>query len=284
MITFQNVSKTFYIGEKKVEAVKDVNLTIEKGRICGIIGFSGAGKSTLVRCINLLEKPTAGEVFLGKTELTALTERQLRKERKKIGMIFQQFQLFSSRTVRQNVAYPLKYQGMTQKEINKKVDSLLKLVGLEEKASMYPAELSGGQKQRVAIARALANDPEILLSDESTSALDPQTTKSILKLLKKLNESLGITIVVITHEMEVVKEICDKVVVMENGEIVEEGDAFQIFSNPQKPITKEFVASTSNLTKIEELTENNAFIKKLGKDEKKVFPELSGRPPSQQLA
>ncbi len=267
MITFQNVSKTFYIGDKKVEAVKNVNLQIEKGKICGIIGFSGAGKSTLVRCINLLEKPTEGKVFLGKNELTALTEKQLRKERKKIGMIFQQFQLFSSRTVRQNIAYPLKYQGLTKAEINRKVDSLLKLVGLEDKSSMYPSELSGGQKQRVAIARALANDPEILLSDESTSALDPQTTKSILKLLKELNESLGITIVVITHEMEVVKEICDKVVVMENGETVEEGDVFQIFSNPEKSITKEFVASTSNLTKIEELTENNAFIKKLGKDE-----------------
>lgn len=267
MITFQNMSKTFESGGKIVEAVKNVNLNIEKSRICGIIGFSGAGKSTLVRCINLLERPTEGKVFLGQTELTALSEKQLRKERKKIGMIFQQFNLFSSRTVQQNIAYPLKYQGIKKKEIDKKVDELLCLVGLEDKAKMYPSQLSGGQKQRVAIARALANDPEILLSDESTSALDPQTTKSILKLLKKLNETLGITIVVITHEMQVVKEICDKVVVMENGEIVEEGDVFQVFSNPQKAITRDFVDSTSNLSKIYELIEGDVSITKLNKGE-----------------
>ncbi len=267
MITFQNISKTFKSGGKTVEAVKKVNLNIEKGKICGIIGFSGAGKSTLVRCINLLERPTEGKVFLGETELTALSEKQLRKERKKIGMIFQQFNLFSSRTVQQNIAYPLKYQGLKRKEINKKVDELLRLVGLEDKAQMYPSQLSGGQKQRVAIARALANDPEILLSDESTSALDPQTTKSILKLLKKLNETLGITIVVITHEMQVVKEICDKVVVMENGKIVEEGDVFQVFSNPQKAITRDFVDSTSNLSKIHELIGSDVSVTKLNKGE-----------------
>ncbi|WP_312653460.1 methionine ABC transporter ATP-binding protein [Aminipila sp.] len=267
MITFQNISKTFESGGKTVKAVKNVNLNIEKGKICGIIGFSGAGKSTLVRCINLLERPNEGRVFLGETELTALTEKQLRKERKKIGMIFQQFNLFSSRTVHQNVAYPLKYQGIKRKEINKKVDELLHLVGLEDKSKMYPSQLSGGQKQRVAIARALANNPEILLSDESTSALDPQTTKSILRLLKQLNETLGITIVVITHEMQVVKEICDKVVVMENGEIVEEGDVFQVFSNPQKAITRDFVDSTSNLSKIHELMESNVSITKLNKGE-----------------
>ncbi len=267
MITFQDLSKTYEISGEKVEALKNVNLKIEKGKICGIIGFSGAGKSTLVRCINLLERPTAGKVFLGDTELTALSEKQLRIERKKIGMIFQQFNLFASRTVQQNIAYPLKYQGLKKEEINKKVKELLSLVGLEDKANMYPSQLSGGQKQRVAIARALANEPEVLLSDESTSALDPQTTKSILKLLKKLNETLGITIVVITHEMQVVKEICDKVVVMENGEVVEEGDVFQIFSNPQKKITKDFVDSTSNLSRIQDLIDDNVSITKLNEGE-----------------
>lgn len=267
MITFQDLSKIYEISGEKVEALKNVNLKIEKGKICGIIGFSGAGKSTLVRCINLLERPTVGKVFLGDTELTALSEKQLRIERKKIGMIFQQFNLFASRTVQQNIAYPLKYQGLKKEEINKKVKELLSLVGLEDKANMYPSQLSGGQKQRVAIARALANEPEVLLSDESTSALDPQTTKSILKLLKKLNETLGITIVVITHEMQVVKEICDKVVVMENGEVVEEGDVFQIFSNPQKKITKDFVDSTSNLSRIQDLIDDNVSITKLNEGE-----------------
>lgn len=267
MITFQDLSKTYEISGEKVEALKNVNLKIEKGKICGIIGFSGAGKSTLVRCINLLERPTVGKVFLGDTELTALSEKQLRIERKKIGMIFQQFNLFASRTVQQNIAYPLKYQGLKKEEINKKVKELLSLVGLEDKANMYPSQLSGGQKQRVAIARALANEPEVLLSDESTSALDPQTTKSILKLLKKLNETLGITIVVITHEMQVVKEICDKVVVMENGEVVEEGDVFQIFSSPQKKITKDFVDSTSNLSRIQDLIDDNVSITKLNEGE-----------------
>ncbi|QAT42589.1 methionine ABC transporter ATP-binding protein [Aminipila luticellarii] len=267
MIKFENISKTFESGGKTVEAIKRINLNIDAGKIYGIIGFSGAGKSTLVRCINLLERPTEGKVFLGSTELTGLSERQLRRERKKIGMIFQQFNLFSSRTVQQNVAYPLKHQGMTKKKVDERVEELLHLVGLEDKAKMYPSQLSGGQKQRVAIARALAHQPEILLSDEATSALDPQTTRSILKLLKQLNETLGITIVVITHEMQVVKEICDKVVVMENGEIVEEGEVFQVFSNPKKDITKNFVDSTSNLSKIYELMESSVSVTKLNKGE-----------------
>lgn len=263
MIRFENITKSFTSGGRQIDAVKDVNLHIEKGKICGIIGFSGAGKSTLVRCINLLERPTSGKVFIGDTELTALSEAELRRERKKIGMIFQQFNLFATRNVYQNVAYPLKYQGLKKKEIDKRVKELLELVGLKDKAHAYPSQLSGGQKQRVAIARALANNPEILLSDESTSALDPQTTNSILKLLKKLNEELGITIVVITHEMQVVKEICDKVAVMEQGRVVEEGDVFEVFANPKEQITKTFVDSTSNLSKIHELIDSGFTITKL---------------------
>lgn len=255
MIRFENVSKRFSFGNETVEAVRHINLEIEKGSIYGIIGFSGAGKSTLVRCINLLERPTEGKVYVDGVELTALAAKELRTERKKIGMIFQQFNLFASRTVVQNVAFPLQHSGLSKEEIQKKVLSLLELVGLKEKAKAYPSELSGGQKQRVAIARALASDPQVLLSDESTSALDPQTTKSILNLLKKLNDELGITIVVITHEMQVVKEICDKVVVMEGGNIVENGDVFEVFANPKEKITKDFVESTSNLSKINELIE-----------------------------
>ncbi|HBD65357.1 MAG TPA: methionine ABC transporter ATP-binding protein [Clostridiales bacterium] len=258
MIVFENVSKIFQANGKTVEAVKDVNLSLEEGKIHGIIGFSGAGKSTLVRCINLLERPTAGKVVLGDVEITALPEKELREERKKIGMIFQQFNLFASRTVFQNIAYPLKNSRMSKREIEDKVNYLLELVELKEKTSVYPSQLSGGQKQRVAIARALANDPKILLSDESTSALDPQTTKSILKLLKQLNDKLGITIVVITHEMQVVKEICDNVVVMENGRVVEQGDVFHIFANPVERITRDFVDSTSNLSKIHELINEKA--------------------------
>ena len=211
MIRFEHISKRFTDGARTVEAVKDVSLEIEKGSIAGIIGFSGAGKSTLARCINLLERPTEGKVIVGGTELTSLSEKQLREQRKKIGMIFQQFNLFASRTVYGNIAYPLEHGGMAKAEIRQRVNELLDLVGLKDKENAYPAQLSGGQKQRVAIARALANRPEVLLSDESTSALDPQTTKSILHLLKELNQKLGITIVVITHEMQVVKEICDKV-------------------------------------------------------------------------
>ncbi len=263
MIRFENLSKTFSSGDRTVDAVKNVNLTIEKGKIYGIIGFSGAGKSTLVRCINLLERPTEGKVFIGDVELTALKGKELRKQRRKIGMIFQHFNLFSSRTVFQNVAYSLKYQGLSKKQIEDKVNELLKLVGLEEKAMEYPSKLSGGQKQRVAIARALANDPDILLSDESTSALDPQTTVSILNLLKEVNQKLGITIVIITHEMQVVKEICDRVAVMENGEVVEEGDVFNIFANPRQRITKNFVDSTSNLSRIYHYIDEKAKITEL---------------------
>ena len=258
MIRFENVSKTFTSKDNTIKALDRINLTIEKGSIYGMIGFSGAGKSTLVRCINLLERPTKGKVYVGEVELTGLKKGELRKQRRKIGMIFQHFNLFSSRTVFENVAYALKYQKLSKTQIEKKVTDLLRLVELQEKADVYPSQLSGGQKQRVAIARALASEPEILLSDEATSALDPQTTRSILNLLKDLNQKLGITIVVITHEMQVVKEICHKVAVMEQGRIVEHGDVFEIFANPKKDITKAFVHSTSNLMKVYDYIEENS--------------------------
>ena len=258
MIRLEHVSKRFEAGKQAVDAVKDVSLHIEKGAVAGIIGFSGAGKSTLARCINLLERPTEGKVVVGDAELTALNEKQLREKRKKIGMIFQHFNLFASRTVYGNVAYPLRGSGRSRKEIEEKVRSLLDLVGLKDKANAYPSQLSGGQKQRVAIARALANDPEVLLSDEATSALDPETTRSILRLLKEVNRTLGITIVVITHEMQVVKEICHQVYVMEDGRVVEQGDVFQIFASPQQAITRRFVDSASNLSHIQELLDDPA--------------------------
>ena len=235
--------------------MNNVSLTINDGDIFGIIGFSGAGKSTLVRCINLLEKPTEGKVFVDDAEITALSGKELRKARKKIGMIFQHFNLMPSRTIFGNVAYPLRGSGLSKEEIKEKVHHLLELVGISEKENAFPSQLSGGQKQRVAIARALANDPNILLCDEATSALDPQTTKSILKLLQQLNQTLGITVVVITHEMAVVKEICNRVAVMDHGDVVEEGEVFHVFASPKEPLTRSFIKTTSNLQKIEELIE-----------------------------
>lgn len=253
MIRLENVSKTFTDSNKEVHAVNNVSLTINDGDIFGIIGFSGAGKSTLVRCINLLEKPTEGKVFVDDAEITALSGKELRKARKKIGMIFQHFNLMPSRTIFGNVAYPLRGSGLSKEEIKEKVHHLLELVGISEKENAFPSQLSGGQKQRVAIARALANDPNILLCDEATSALDPQTTKSILKLLQQLNQTLGITVVVITHEMAVVKEICNRVAVMDHGDVVEEGEVFHVFASPKEPLTRNFIKTTSNLQKIEEL-------------------------------
>lgn len=253
MIRLENVSKTFTDSNKEVHAVNNVSLTINDGDIFGIIGFSGAGKSTLVRCINLLERPTDGKVFVDDAEITALSGKELRKARKKIGMIFQHFNLMPSRTIFGNVAYPLRGSGLSKEEIREKVHHLLELVGISEKENAFPSQLSGGQKQRVAIARALANDPSILLCDEATSALDPQTTKSILKLLQQLNQTLGITVVVITHEMAVVKEICNRVAVMDHGDVVEEGEVFHVFASPKESLTRSFIKTTSNLQKIEEL-------------------------------
>ena len=253
MIEFTHVSKDFGTGEKMVRAVRDVSLTIQDGEIFGIIGFSGAGKSTLVRCINLLERPTNGTVVVDGKEMTALSPKELRLARRKIGMIFQHFNLMPSRTVFSNVAYPLQGQGLSKQAIQNKVRKLLKLVDIADKETAYPSQLSGGQKQRVAIARALANDPKVLLCDEATSALDPQTTKAILTLLKDLNQKLNLTIVMITHEMAVVKEICDHVAIMEHGQVVEQGEVFSLFADPKQPITQNFIRTTSNLQKIEEL-------------------------------
>ncbi len=258
MITLTHVSKIFPGGESGVHAVQDVSLHIAPGEIFGIIGYSGAGKSTLVRCINLLERPTQGTVTVDGRELTALSEKELRQERRKIGMIFQQFNLMTARTVAQNVAFPLKDSGLSKEETAAKVTQLLELVGLPDKAAAYPSQLSGGQKQRVAIARALASDPKVLLCDEATSALDPQTTASILRLIRDINRRTGITVVVITHEMAVVKEICHRVAVMEKGRVVETGDVFSLFSAPKEPVTRSFVSTTSNLSKAEEFIAEGA--------------------------
>lgn len=241
MIQLENVSKVYHQSKQKIEAVKNVSLQVAKGEIFGVIGFSGAGKSTLIRCINFLEKPTQGTVSINGVNLGGLKERELRAVRRKIGMIFQNFNLLSSETVFENVAAPLRLFKTPKQEVKRKVRELLALVGLEDKESNYPAQLSGGQKQRVAIARALASDPEILLCDEATSALDPQTTDSILDLLLEINRNYNITIVLITHEMHVIKKICDRVAVMEKGEIVEQGRVLDVFSNPIKPITKNFI-------------------------------------------
>ena len=268
MIVIENVSKVFTTANnKKLNAVNNVSIKIEDGEIYGIIGFSGAGKSTLVRCINLLERPTSGKVYIDNVDMMSLSQRELREKRKKIGMIFQQFNLFGSRNVFKNVAYPLRYRGLSKKEVEDKVMSLLELVDIKEKAYAYPSQLSGGQKQRVAIARALANEPNILLCDEATSALDPQTTGSILKLLKKLNEKLKITIVVITHEMNVVKELCHRVAVMNAGNLIEEGNIFEVFSAPKNKVTQDFIDTTSNVSKIYDLVEEKNDITALKENE-----------------
>lgn len=281
MIELNHISKDFGSGSQRVHAVRDVSLSIEKGEIFGIIGFSGAGKSTLVRCMNLLERPAAGTVTIDGRELTALSARELRQARKKIGMIFQHFNLMPSRTVFGNVAYPLRGSGLRKEEIREKVQKLLNLVEIGDKADAYPRELSGGQKQRVAIARALANDPSVLLCDEATSALDPQTTKAILRLIRRLNEALGITVVVITHEMAVVKEICGRVAVMERGRVVEEGEVFSIFAKPKEAVTQSFIRTTSNLQKIEELIAQDSPLVRLGPGEWIVRLNYVERSPSE---
>lgn len=247
MIELEHISKT-YPSSPEIQAVSDVSLTIHDGDRYGIVGYSGAGKSTLVRCINLMEKPTSGRVVIGGKDVTRASVKELRRMRKKIGMIFQQFNLFATRTVFENIAFSLRYSGMSRKKITEKVRQLLEYVELTEKSDAYPSQLSGGQKQRVAIARALASDPDVLLCDEATSALDPQTTASILKLLKRLNEETHITLIVITHQMQVVKELCNRVAVMESGKVVEEGDVYTVFSDPQHTVTKRFLTDGSELS------------------------------------
>lgn len=260
IIDLKKITVAFKDGENQVQAVKDVDLQVEKGDIYGIVGYSGAGKSTLVRAINLLQKPTSGEVHINNQNLLKLKPVELRQARTKIGMIFQHFNLMKSRTILGNVEYPLLKTKLSKKDRIQRATELLKLVGLEQRKNDYPRQLSGGQKQRVAIARALANNPDILISDEATSALDPKTTLSILKLLKRLNQTLGLTIVLITHEMQAVKEICNHVAVMQKGKIVERGNIEDIFSTPQKKLTQEFINIATNVgPAVEKVTENPSF-------------------------
>lgn len=246
MIDISNLTKTYYSSAGEINAIKGIDLKVKKGQIFGIIGQSGAGKSTLIRCINMLERPTSGTVIVDGDDMAKLSNKELLQKRQRIGMIFQHFNLLSSRTVYDNIAYPLEIQGLGKDDIKKRVLPLLELVGLSDRADYYPSQLSGGQKQRVGIARALSSEPKVLLCDEATSALDPQTTKAILDLLLDINKKLDLTIVLITHEMNVIKEICDKVAVIENGLIVEEGDVLDVFTNPQTATAQEFISTIIN--------------------------------------
>ncbi|MBJ8349281.1 methionine ABC transporter ATP-binding protein [Streptococcus zalophi] len=246
IISLDNIDITFRQKNKVIEAVKNVSLTIDKGQIYGIVGYSGAGKSTLVRVINLLQVPTAGKITVDgdvtfDQNKIQISPKELREKRRDIGMIFQHFNLMAQKTARENIAFALKHSPLSKTEKEQKVQDLLDLVGLSDRSDSYPAQLSGGQKQRVAIARALANDPKILISDESTSALDPKTTKQILALLQNLNKKLDLTIVLITHEMQIVKDICHRVAVMQNGQLIEEGSILEIFSHPKETLTKDFI-------------------------------------------
>ncbi|WBA18641.1 methionine ABC transporter ATP-binding protein MetN [Salinivibrio kushneri] len=248
MIEITNLNKVFELGERRIHALNDINLFIPKGKVFGVIGASGAGKSTLIRMVNLLERPTSGSVKVGGTNLTELPNRQLTQARRKIGMIFQHFNLLSSRTVFDNIALPLELSGSSRDEIETRVSELLDLVGLADKRDVYPASLSGGQKQRVAIARALAPSPNVLLCDEATSALDPATTQSILSLLQTINQKLNLTILLITHEMDVVKRICHDVAIIGDGELVESGPVGEIFAHPKSDLAKQFIRSTLDLS------------------------------------
>ncbi len=253
MIELKNLTKVFAPGGTEVKAIDGVDLSVPEGTIYGVIGSSGAGKSTLIRCVNLLEKPSSGEVLVDGQDLTRLSEKELRLARHNIGMIFQHFNLLSSRTVYDNIALPLELAGASKQAIEQAVLPLLELTGLGDKRHSYPAQLSGGQKQRVAIARALASKPKVLLCDEATSALDPQTTRSILSLLKDINRQLKITVLIITHEMDVVKTICDRVAIMSFGKIIEENEVEQFFLNPQTDLAKEFVRSAIHEKPIAEI-------------------------------
>lgn len=249
LIQIKNLSKDYNTEAGKVQVLKNIDLSVEDGDIFGVIGFSGAGKSTLIRCINGLEKPDSGTVVVGKNEITNLKGKELREARKKIGMIFQQFNLFDSKTVYQNIAFPLEISGFKKEEIQKRVDEILKLVSLEEKKNAYPMQLSGGQKQRVGIARALANKPDVLLSDEATSALDPLTTYSILELLKDINKKLNITIVIITHELDVLRYTTNNMIVLQDGKVAERGTTEELFLNPKSDTLKQFIDITTSFQK-----------------------------------
>lgn len=272
MIKLDNIDVTFQQKKRTIEAVKDVTIHINQGDIYGIVGYSGAGKSTLVRVINLLQVPTAGKITIDEDviyegEKVTLTPAQLRSKRREIGMIFQHFNLMAQMTAEENIAFALKHSGLSKEEKKEKVAKLLDLVGLSDRAENYPAQLSGGQKQRVAIARALANDPKILISDESTSALDPKTTKQILALLQELNEKLGLTIVMITHEMQIVKDICNRVAVMQDGHLIEEGSVLEIFSHPKEELTQDFIKTATGI--------DEALVKIYQQDIVKNLPENS---------
>ncbi|HEL0238939.1 TPA: methionine ABC transporter ATP-binding protein [Streptococcus equi subsp. zooepidemicus] len=268
MIQLDHIDITFHQKKRVIEAVKDVTLHINQGDIYGIVGYSGAGKSTLVRVINLLQQPTKGSITIdgeltfdqGKVQLSA---NSLREKRRDIGMIFQHFNLMAQKTAKENVAFALRHSRLSKTEREKKVAELLELVGLSERADNYPAQLSGGQKQRVAIARALANDPKILISDEATSALDPKTTKQILALLQELNCRLGLTIVMITHEMQIIKDICHRVAVMQQGTLIEEGSVLDIFSNPREPLTQEFIKTATGIDEALEKINQQDIVKEL---------------------
>ncbi|MEX0381242.1 methionine ABC transporter ATP-binding protein [Leuconostoc sp. MS02] len=281
IIALDNINVTFHQKKRTISAVKDVSIHIERGDVFGIVGYSGAGKSTLVRVINLLQEPSSGSVVVNNktffqsdnetSKKTRIATKDLRNRRRKIGMIFQHFNLLNERTVTENVAFALLHSKLSPQKRTEKVQELLELVDLSDRAEQYPAQLSGGQKQRVAIARALANDPEILISDEATSALDPKTTNQILSLLKKLNEELGLTIVLITHEMQAVKEIANKVAVMQDGEIIESGSLLEIFAQPTQQLTKEFIETATNIDKaiatisaqplVKNLADNELFVR-----------------------
>lgn len=267
IINLENIGITFYQKKREIQAVKDVSIAIEKGDIYGIVGYSGAGKSTLVRVINLLQVPTSGKITVDGDvtfdSKVTLSSDALRQKRRDIGMIFQHFNLMAQKTARENIAFALRHSKLSSSEKNEKVTELLELVGLSDRADNYPAQLSGGQKQRVAIARALANNPKILISDEATSALDPKTTKQILALLQDLNKKLGLTIVMITHEMQIVKDICNRVAVMQNGHLIEEGSVLEIFSHPREELTQEFIKTATGIDEALEKIEQQDIVKHL---------------------
>lgn len=280
MIDLSHIDVTFHQKKRTIEAVKDVSLQINKGDIYGIVGYSGAGKSTLVRVVNLLQEPSRGTITIDKQVIydnkVKLSGSQLRQQRRDIGMIFQHFNLMSQMTAEQNIAFALKHSGLSKAEKKEKVARLLDLVGLSDRAQNYPSQLSGGQKQRVAIARALANDPKILISDESTSALDPKTTKQILALLKELNEKLGLTIVLITHEMQIVKDIANRVAVMQNGHLIEEGSVLDIFTNPKEELTQDFIKTATGIDEALAKIKQQSIIKDLSANSRLVLLKYAG--------
>lgn len=269
MIELHGIRKTFSTGGKTVEVLKGIDLSVQKGEVFGLIGRSGAGKSTLLRIINLLERPTAGRVVVDGVELTALSERELRRARQRIGMVFQHFHLLWSRTVRENIALPLEIAGVPKREIRQRVDELVELVGLTERADAYPSQLSGGQKQRVGIARALANRPHVLLCDEATSALDPETTDQILDLLRSINRRFGLTVVLVTHEMDVIQAVCDRVAVMEGGRIVEVGPVAEVVARPQTETARRFLQQGR-------AGQRGAYVSAFSEESKPVAAQASG--------